>query len=331
MKTNNSNKYINTIFFITSVVLLVLLSLVSGFRILGEGPDYSNYVKLFTGTKTQQTFVEPGFAIFRSINNEIFFSSITTVYFIAAIISLFILFYSFTQVSKHYFLALLFYIPTFYLLHPYTQIRVAVAISIFFLSIKDIRNDDFKNYFFKILLAFMFHYSSIMMFFCWLYIKISKSVKFYVVIPIIGFVIAIVGRYIKVDAFEFITKIQLIFNINKSGNISDFMSVFNLKYLSMLILLLILSKILIFSNNHYLLVLFKIYSFGLCFYYYLNPLSLPVISVRFAEYYTTVIVLLLAEASFNNKVKQKSFFLCCSIFFILFYFYATIKTLGLLS
>lgn len=67
-------------------------------------------------------------------------------------------------------------------------------------------------------------------------------------------------------------------------------------------------------------------SFGLCFYYWLNPVQLPVISVRLAEYFTSVFVLYFMNASKYISVKEKRVMLVVPVSVIALYSFATFRT-----
>ena len=119
--------------------------------------------------------------------------------------------------------------------------------------------------------------------------------------------------------------IQEFIGLNKSGNVSDFIKPYNLKYLTSLLFLFLTYKILPEDNKREI-VLFRIYSFGLCCFYYILPAQLPVIAVRLAEYYTPAFFIVFTNCANNqNGYKRYCLFFLLMIYTIL-YCYAALKT-----
>jgi hypothetical protein len=163
-----------------------------------------------------------------------------------------------------------------------------------------------------------------------LFVMICNTKKRCLLVVVAGFIFALVSSTIVAENFrDIIYQLQIIIGIDKSGPESTFMSVFNLKYLSLLFMFF-LSSFFITPSSNIDMLLFQSFAFGLCFYYYLNPINLPVISVRFAEFYTSVFIVLIPNIISKTKFKEKKTLLLLFTFFVLFYSYATLKTTGIL-
>jgi hypothetical protein len=310
----------------------LILSVISAIRLFGLGNDYYGYLHLFgNNSGGDRTNVEPAFKIIGIINDVLFNSSLTSFFFISSLCALLLKINAIKELVHSYFIIILFYyFITFYWIHEYTQVRAAVAIGIYFNAIIVLSKKKIIQYFIYTVIATLFHYSALVMVFFLLFIAICNTKKRCLVVVTIGFIFALVSSSIVVEHLrDSIYQLQKITGINKSGPENEFMSVFNLKYLSLLFMFFLLAFFITPSNNIDML-LFQSFAFGLCFYYYLNPINLPIISVRFAEFYTSVFIMLIPNIISKINFKEKKLLLFLFTFFVLFYSYATLKTTGIL-
>jgi hypothetical protein len=308
----------------------LILSVFSAIQLFGLSNDYYGYLQIFGKLTEKRNSVEPAFIIMRGINDFIFHSSLISIFFISAFGALLLKVYAIKRLVESYdIIILLYYFITFYWLHEYTQIRVAVAIGIYFNAVFALNDNKIFKYCIYACAATLFHYSAATMIFFLFFIKIFNTKQKCLLIVAIGFVFAIIASKVIGSYFrDIIYQLQMITGLNKSGSESDFMSVFNLKYLALLFAFFLLSFFLEPLNRRDLL-LFQSFAFGLCFYYYLNPINLPVISVRLAEFYTSVFIIFLPNVMLKT-FKEERFSLFLATIFILFYSYATLKTTGIL-
>lgn len=312
---------------------ILFFALIAGLQILGKGADYFAYVEIFQYGRNRHQ-LEPFFAIFRSMNDVLFSSSIFIAYFIIDILSLSLKVWAIRKLANsysNYLYALFFYLLSFFLLHEYVQIRASLAIGIYFVSLVSLKNNKKIQYFLLCLIALMVHYSAIVMIFFFFFQKISRNKKFYVSMVIMGFFFAIFAQKTTLGnkMQEIVYFLQNTTGVNKSGTVNDFLSVFNLKYLAFLVMYLLYAKYL--NKNDGDMILFKSISLGLCFFYWLLPLRLPVISVRFAEYYISICCVFFANNMTNFPIKDKKINVFIIFVFLSFYLYATLKTIGLLG
>jgi hypothetical protein len=310
----------------------LILSVVSAIRLFGLGNDYYPYLRMTQNISGNERInLEPAFKVIGIINDFFFGSSLISFFFISSLCALLLKINAINKIAPSYFVIILFYyFITFYWLHEYTQIRVAVAIGIYFNALLVLSRKKTIQYCVYSIIAILFHYSAIVMLLFLLFIKICNTKKKCLLIVSIGFIFALISS-ITIEKYlrDIIYQLQIIIGINKSGPEDTFMSVFNLKYLSLLAMFFLISFFVI-SHNNIDMLLFQSFAFGLCFYYYLNPINLPVVSVRFTEFYTSVFIILIPNVISRIQFKEKKFLLFLFGFFVLFYSYATLKTTGIL-
>lgn len=313
-------------------LLIFIPGVVSAGRLLGIGADYGGYIELFTYTGLERDSIEPAYRFLRWLNDFLFDSHVAPIYFISVITALSLKIHAFKSLSSHWNIVLFLYFLSFFFVHEYTQIRAAVAIGIFLCSIKDIDENRPTRFFVKMLIATLFHYSAMIMLFCWIYTRMARSIKFYVVVTLSGVVFSIFFTEFASTLTKYIYMLQDLIGLNKSGGESDFMSPWNLKYATLLSLFLLAST-LIKKEDSLNFTLYKIFSFGLCCYYYLLPLQLPVISVRFAEFYSVVYIILMVNMAYNKDyctVKKGYLLLFMSLGVTVLYGYAAMKTITII-
>lgn len=307
----------------TFFCVVVLLALFSAIRFWGEGPDFYEYERLFI--YHSENSLEPAYKVLKKINHFVCPKSVFFIFFFSALVAMLLKIRAFMKMTKYPIRVTIYCLLSLYLIHEYTQIRAAVAIGIFLLSISDIYSKKTGRYFFKMFLAFCFHYSAIMMLPCWIYIHLSKKNIYYVLFPVIGFIIALAFGQNK-ELMKIIYFVEESLGFNKSGNISDYIKPYNLKYLISLFTLFLIYKLLP-KNNIKDTYLFRIYSFGLSCFYFILPAQLPVMAVRFAEFYTPALFVVFTNCIYNQHNKFKRFFYLTYFHgYILLYLYASFNT-----
>lgn len=148
-------------------VLSVTFAIISGYRLLGFGFDYWDYVSFYDeiGNPINWNYVrfEPGYVYVAWFTKWILGLSYQVFSTFLISLSLFIKFCLFRAYLKFWPLAILSYVLILYPIHEYTQIRIAVSLSIILLAL---HYSFRKNIILVILLsylAFIFHYTSIIM------------------------------------------------------------------------------------------------------------------------------------------------------------------------
>lgn len=301
----------------------VLFGLIAGFRLLGRGADFVNYELLFSTRGEYSIGVEPFWVLLRKVS--VYIGGAPIVFVLVSIFTLNVFYKSVKQHTAFKYAGFVFYLFTFYILHQYTQIRAAAAISIFFLSWDDLRDRKFKPYLFKTLAAVCFHYSALLMLPLYIYTKI-KNKKIYLFLPILFFLVDVFFvRNIEgaVSAFlDFLSGgnalLQFVF-AKISFRSGEGSSIFNKQYLSFLSILITLAFVIIFNKKRPILkdelLAYKILSFVCFSFYFIFPTGLTVLLFRVPEYFSPVVIFALLMLA--SKFKERYLILFVAFIYVL--------------
>lgn len=165
---------VRAIFLLVSIPISVLLGIASGFRWLGDGPDYGTYLSFYEELRIDDRVdsfqFESGFVLLNYISKFTLEISFSTFLSTLTIASLTLKMLIFSRIPKPFYV-LVFYLLSWYTLHDYTQIRIAIATSILFLAYTLIVNGKVLSFIFIVLLAAQFHstafFSGCIIFMCW--------------------------------------------------------------------------------------------------------------------------------------------------------------------
>jgi hypothetical protein len=273
------NKLTKNSFFYFFAMLLIITA---AFR--GDGDfDYNGYVTFFN---REDTFIiEPTFLLITSFIKYFLGSNPLYMFVFYAIFGVSLKIVAIKQLTNFWFLSLLIYLSNFFILHEMTQIRAGIASAILLLCIKPIFERDWKRFLLLSILAFLFHYSAIVILPFW-FIN-NKSIKLWLLVSIpfsyliyfigINFIIAvpIPGVQEKVIMYQKLRELESI-----EGKTTN---VFNLVFLSRVAIfyLLLFKYDLIHKHNKYFPILIKIYSISLASY--LVFANIPAFSSRINE------------------------------------------------
>ena len=313
---------------------ILFFAFAASIRLFGTGADFNQYIRIFSDTSIS---VEPAFALFRTI--AIHLGGANFVFFCFGILSLSFIYQTINEYSEYPSVTFIFYLLSFYLLHVYIQIRAATAISIFFLSINDLRDRNFKSYFIKTIVATSFHYSSLFMLVLYVFCKINKLRKF-VSIPLFLFLFDFIFIYFLENKFnvaiilDWLAERQNnpIFSLvrMKISYRGETLTLFNIQYLSFLVVLFAMYFTCIknkkITKNE--LVIFKIFSFSLCCFFSILPTGLNVLVFRIPEFYLPVVVI--ALSMIIKHIKEKKIALIIVISYVLLLFAMFISKIGVL-
>lgn len=313
---------------------VIFLAFVSAFRLLGQGADWAQYQKIFSDSSIS---VEPGFALFRKL--AVHAGGAAFVFFVFTVIALSFIYKTIRMYSEYPVWAFLFYVLTFYLLHEYTQIRAATAISIFFLSINDLRDRNFKLYLLKTLIATCFHYSSAVMLLLYFFCKM-RSPKKYLMIPCFLFIADFILIYILNKRFTMVSflawlsekqdnSIFAIIRMKISAR-GEELTLFNMQYISFLFCLGVMYLVCIKRrvHNYNELVIFKILSFSLCSFFLLLPTGLTVLVFRIPEFYSPVMII--SMTMIVRRMKEKQMALQVGFLYIAMFSAMLVSKIGIL-
>lgn len=177
-------------------ILIILTTFFVGFR--SNLPDYTNYVSFYSNLSTNlvQALQESNFELLFTMVSVIIKMVYDNIYFyflIIAVSTIYLIFNAYRKLSNHYLISIYLYISSLLIYGPMIQIRNALALGIIMNSLVYISTQEKFKYFSLILVASLFHWSSIV--FIPVYFinrlkfnrKISLSVLF--LLPLITYVL----------------------------------------------------------------------------------------------------------------------------------------------
>ena len=210
-------------------------------------------------------------------------------------------FHYFCKKNEESFFSLIvvYYFTTFYLLHDMTQIREGIACGIFLFSLNPLQKGNIRQYVLLFLVAFFFHYSSILMLLL-IPLKKNRLGPLFLMLPIFGFLFH--GKSLSIFENESIMsvlstvlppvadKISKYVDLLSKGE-HDNINVFNIVYLMEMVLFYFYY----FSRNkdmqNWEILFFKIFSLSLFSFYFFS--DVPVFAFRLAEFFGQVDLILI--------------------------------------
>lgn len=141
--------------------ICIVLILFSAFRPVGVDPDSKAYEEMFMSNENDPTYlIDPSFmflvGFFRSFTDDVHI-----LFLFYAVIGVSIKFYALRKLFPLYFLPLVVYLGNYYILHDFIQMRAAIASALLLLSIKPLMDGRRKLAFGYMLIATVFHYSTV--------------------------------------------------------------------------------------------------------------------------------------------------------------------------
>ena len=215
---------------IISIISLVILCLISGTRYNIGGSDYFWYKNLYQKVPTNNIFeqllsfsnstgIEKGFVFYMSVVKILGFNF----YGFTLINS--IIFYSlFYKALKHYnyninFILVVFLYKMFFY-NTFISIRQPIAIIIFWLALPFLKEKKYIKYFLMCFVAFLFHRSSIVLFFIPFITHFKISKNSFLLLLIIGLLSFVVVKLDLLNIKSFIGNVLSIIFRNDTAGIS---------------------------------------------------------------------------------------------------------------
>lgn len=263
----------------------LLMILIAGSRFFGGDVDYAAYEYMIRNVSYRENSKELSFQFLLWLNDVLFNSSVTVFMYIFAVLGVGIKFFALFKLSKIPLLSLILYVMSYFWLHEYVQIRAAVAIGIFILSIKDLSDGNLKKYMFKVALAIVFHWSSIILIMLYFIVRCSKN-RLFVYLPFLGLLIYASNILPSLGFAEAL-----------DGQLGPEYEVTPFNLNSYMNLMLFISSYFAFSartdtDNQLEITLVKIFSFSYFLYCLLCAIGVPVAAFRFSEYFNVISVLI---------------------------------------
>ena len=281
----------------------------AGFRDGRADRDYENYEMLYSNyQQISVLLVEPTFVLLSSIVKNFFDNKVVFLFVLYAFLGVTVKFCAIKQLSQFCYLSILVYLSNYFLLHEMTQIRAGVAAGFLLFSIKPIYDRNLFKFLFFVIIAFCFHFSSIV--FLPFYFLSSKriSVIFYVALLFITYILHFLNIHftsllylIPADNLQFKLEAnkKLIDNSLQAG-----VNVFNtLQVMRILFSFFFLWKRdLIIAKNKYFFILLKIYFFALCAMVIFS--DIPTFAVRTSELLGVVEIILFPMIIYTIKEQK---------------------------
>lgn len=273
----------------------LLMLFIAGSRFFGPDVDFIAYKEMIENIRYRENNKEFSFQFFLWLNDLIFYSNANVFMFMFASMSLSVKFYALFKLSRIPLISLALYIVSYFWLHEYVQIRTAIAIGFFLLSIKDLSEGNLKKYMLKVLLATLFHWSSLILIPLYFIIRYLPT-KLFLYLPFMGLLIYYFGFLPSFAYSEAFLLFGPVYEITPF-NLNSFMNLF-----------LFSTSYFVFTHrastsSSFDITLIKIFSFSYFLYCLLCALSLPIAAYRFSEYFNVIVVLIFPALIFHLRKK----------------------------
>ncbi len=295
-----------------SILLIIFLGIIAGTR--SDSPDFVMYYDIFHyKDDTIKHFKErdiplewcmyiiPNFYSFILDNKE---SIIKCCFLTFAFLGVGTKIIAIKKYAAFFTLSIMLYVSNLFIMMEMTTIRAGVAAGIFMLSLSDLKDNDNKNFFIKLLFCFFFHNSSAVYIIPWLLLKFKINIKYYYFALIFSFIMIVLKMNIIHILFldRIFPRIELYLKMmewqkNEGTNIFNFRALFAL---TIVIIMGIYYKKL--KDLKYFDILFKIHIISICIFFLLS-VSTETFSIRTFEMFSVVQILLypMIVNLFNKK------------------------------
>lgn len=253
-------------------IFLFALILVTGLRDGNATTDYLSYEYMYD---IDYKLVEPTFSAMRFFTKNILHGSIRTLMVIYAFLAILLKWIVVKKYTSFPALSFVVLLGDLFMQQDFTQIRAAVAIGVFLLSLRYIYTRNLKKYLLMMLIAVMFHTSSLLM--LPLYFLNPKKINKYLWLCFIflGYVLTFIHFNPMEVAARFagnnyISQKLLAYTEGKKDYTANVLSIYS--FSKLLILLILYWKINIVRQvNKYGVLLIKIQSFSFFFIMFFCP------------------------------------------------------------
>lgn len=277
----------------TAVVLLMFF--IVAFRPIGIDKDSIMYTEMYSDP---DFMVEPTFKWISSISSLVL-GDVRGVFIMYALLAIPLKAWSIHKLSEYSLLAVLIWMGHFFIIHECTQIRAAVAVAIFLYAIRFLSEGKKKKYLLAIMVAMIFHYSSL------LYLplvflgnsSLSTRWKYFLYLaPLIGYLLAI----LRIDLLELVPipffqdKIKVYQEMKDKGVMAgDDINIFNVAFLLKLLIyyFLLMKYEVIKDRARYMPIMLKIYAFSTLVFLLFS--FMPVLAYRGSEMLAVVEIVLI--------------------------------------
>lgn len=284
-----------------------------------EMADYQNYKYIFYSEN--YTNSEPGFIFINSLVSDIW-PNLYFLFFIMALLSVSLNLIAIERYSQFKAMSVLFYVSNMFILHDMIQIRCAVAVAILLFAFKYIYSRQIIRFCICILIASLFHYSSIAFIFAYTFNKASLNRFVYISFLLLAYVFTALNiTFGHLAQYVPIPFIQILFakytdSMNMGNDIH--INIFNIAQLiraSLGIILIIYSNK-ILQYNKYAILFIKSYFWGVIFFVVFS--DFPVLSFRISELFQHcefITIPMLLYLRFKPQLLYKSIIITVALLF----------------
>lgn len=279
------SKFSLQISYLFVVIVGIILVLITTFR-SGEMADYSNYSRIFNNDmegRIEFGFISLIFFVKSFLSREF-------VFFLGVVgaISIFMKVFAITKLSNYIWGSMAIYISSRFILLDMIQIRAAISVGFFLLSLYFVFRGNLKKYIVSTTFSILFHWSALITIPCWFMNTKRIEKKFYLPLIPLSYLFALMGYsissligHIPIPAVQ---NLYEVYTISEILGGSSFFNIFDILYLgrSFICILLILGSDQIGRKNPTFILFLKLYTIAICSYCLLW--SFPVAAYRVSEY-----------------------------------------------
>ena len=305
---------------LTLVLIWIILTFIATFRPENMS-DRENYLDFWNGWEGGR--FEIGFTTITDIIRIISTNNYWFLFVFAAL-SISLKLFAIKRITNLFWASLLIYVANMFILHDMIQMRCAVASGLLLHAVYYLVNHDSKRFFITFILAFLFHYSSLII--LPLFLLDVKRINKYFYIGLI-FVSYMIGPIFPIESFIQMLPIEGVQSLWAvyENTVDDEINIFNAMQLGRiaicLFLLINIDKI--FYHNKYAILLVKIYATSIVTLVLFS--SVPVIAFRVSELYQVVEIVLIPMAMYalrgNVYFKRTILFIIGLAFLFMNIFY----------
>lgn len=267
--------------------LVIVLTLYVAFRPAGIDNDYNSYLDFYENpTGVVALLAEPTFKMISALAR--FFNAPLLLFVIYAFLAVPLKINAIKRLSPYWYLSILLWFTHLFLIQEMTQIRVAVASGILLFSLPYLAEEEKKKFTLCLILAILFHYSSLVLFPLLLIGNkyLSRSWRcLLVVLPILMYIFPFAGMdLLKMIPISFVQqKLQMYEELMIYEGIGTDINVYNVIALARLFAyyMLLWKYDYLVDKYPYISVLLKVFCYSICLYVGLS--FLPPIAMRVEE------------------------------------------------
>lgn len=319
-KPANQNKTaVNNVIIISIGIILALLASARP----EDMPDYSAYYRIYTHPQNQiNERIELGFIWFILSVKQFIADDFIIFLFSAGCAAVLIKLFAIRQLSKLFFSSLYIYIASKYISNDLIQMRVAFSTGLMLFAVYYKYNEQLLKFLIVTTLAFLFHYSAILLYLIWLLPTKTINKSVYVLLVIGSYVLALIGFSLAhLITYVPISGIQNLYvhytEVVESSGANLFSILLISKLLICLYFLITWEKYAVYSP--YFIILIKLFAISLIAYCLL--FSINAVAVRIAELFQIVEIILIPFLYYfsKNRIVGKTMITVIGLIYFVFY------------